>query len=95
MAADAQVIKRDMEGICDNPPPPPPQKSSTLNRKPWKGTLKQRDRMLKCRSPQLMASSRCVGGKGSALLNGRQASGLTVLQGQLVFLYSSNINFLI
>lgn len=80
--ADAQLRKRDMEDFCDYPYLLSTPESNSINRRPWKRTLKNRDRMLKCRSPQLKASSRGVRGEG---LSGHATESLTTLQ--LVYKY--------
>ena len=53
MTTDAYLKGRHMEGICNS-----------LNRKPSKRTLISTMGMLKCSSPQLMASGRAARGEG-------------------------------
>lgn len=60
MIAEIQPRKWDKEDFCDKLYPHSLHlpNSKSLNRKPLKRTQKNCDRMLKCRSPQCMASRR-------------------------------------
>lgn len=66
LTADSQLRNRGIEGFCENlylEPHP----ILSLNRKPWKITLKNVIRMLKYNSPKLMTSDGGVGENGLSL----------------------------
>ena len=62
MTADVQLRQKTTKGFCDNPYPLP--KSYSLARKLSRELLKIVIRMLKCSSPQLMASGGNAGREG-------------------------------
>ena len=71
MTADLQLRKADIENFSDNPyhPLPPLPKNNSLDEKPLRRTLKNCDEvMLKCSSPQLIASGTGAGGEGLRFL---------------------------
>lgn len=78
-AANRQLRKRDMGGLCDNPNPLPSKKGG-LNKKPLKRTLQNLLRMLRNTSPQLIASGWDAEGEDSVLFTGQATESLTKLQ---------------